>query len=165
MHAGGGADAFLDEHAMIVIADHSHAPVERRIDLDGAVRRLRRAAAERRRRATSAEIALCPAQRSAMVYGSSPRARERCSPRIVARRAGVEGVDLVMWRAGDRARAAIARRRAASCASRPGGDLATCAARRWSRRGRRSTRWRARSTTACCAAATTPTRSRACGRR
>src|SRR5436305_1906459 len=32
-HAAGGADAFLDEHAVIVVADHSHAPVERRIEL------------------------------------------------------------------------------------------------------------------------------------
>ena len=33
MEAGGGADAFLDEHAMIVVADHSHSHVERTIDL------------------------------------------------------------------------------------------------------------------------------------
>ena len=31
MHAAGGPDAFLDEHAMIVVADHSHAPVERSV--------------------------------------------------------------------------------------------------------------------------------------
>src|ERR671920_1981330 len=28
MHPAGGPDAFLDEHAVIVMADHSHAPVE-----------------------------------------------------------------------------------------------------------------------------------------
>src|SRR5205085_3451665 len=35
-HAAGGADAFLDEHAVIVVADHSHAPVERRVELGSA---------------------------------------------------------------------------------------------------------------------------------
>src|SRR3954462_11908201 len=34
MHVAGGADAFLDDHAVIVVADHSHAPVEKRIELD-----------------------------------------------------------------------------------------------------------------------------------
>src|SRR6185312_5193436 len=33
VHAGGGLERFLGEHAMIVLADHSHAAVERRIDL------------------------------------------------------------------------------------------------------------------------------------
>src|SRR6187200_889190 len=36
MHAAGGPDDFLEEHAVIVVADHSHAAVERRIELDGA---------------------------------------------------------------------------------------------------------------------------------
>ena len=35
-HAGGGTEKFLDEHAVIVVADHSHAPVERAIELQAA---------------------------------------------------------------------------------------------------------------------------------
>src|SRR6185436_11260777 len=35
-HAGGGTETFLDEHAVILVADHSHAPVEKAIDLQGA---------------------------------------------------------------------------------------------------------------------------------
>ena len=34
MHAAGGPDAFLDQHAVIVTSDHSQAPVEERIRLD-----------------------------------------------------------------------------------------------------------------------------------
>ena len=33
MHAGGGVDRFLEEHAVIVVADHSHAPVEHPVAL------------------------------------------------------------------------------------------------------------------------------------
>ena len=36
MHAAGGPDAFLDEHAVIVTSDHSQAAVEERIHLDRA---------------------------------------------------------------------------------------------------------------------------------
>ena len=50
MEAGGGVEAFLDEHAMIVMADHSHSHIERVIDLTGAVRRLEGAAAVGRQR-------------------------------------------------------------------------------------------------------------------
>src|SRR6185437_15067275 len=35
-HAGGGTEKFLDEHAVIVVADHSHAPVEKATDLQAA---------------------------------------------------------------------------------------------------------------------------------
>src|SRR4029078_3755870 len=96
-HAGGGADAFLDEHAVIVVADHSHAPVERRIELDaafdelhllppsGAGRDAAVAESPRRRRSGAgrdeAEIALCPAQRSAMVYALLAEGREALVPR------------------------------------------------------------------------------------
>ena len=33
-HAGGGADQFLSEHAVVICSDHSQAPVEERIRLD-----------------------------------------------------------------------------------------------------------------------------------
>ena len=46
-HAGGGTEKFLDEHAVIVVADHSHAPVEKAIDLQAAYAELERAGAVR----------------------------------------------------------------------------------------------------------------------
>ena len=67
MEAGGGAERFLDEHAMIVMADHSHSHIEQVIDLTGPLsdwRVLPPSGAGAR----TADIALCPAQRSAMIY-------------------------------------------------------------------------------------------------
>src|SRR5436305_3225329 len=58
MHAGGGPDPFLDEHAMIVVADHSHASVERRIDLGDAFADLHVLAPSGK--SVAAVIALCP---------------------------------------------------------------------------------------------------------
>lgn len=107
VHAGGGLDAFLAEHAIIVVADHSHALVEQRIDFfeafaDYAVLPANGARPKR------AEIALCPAQRSAMVYALEGPSRDVLVPRIVATARGLDGVDLVMWRASD-GTAAVAR--------------------------------------------------------
>jgi len=95
MHAGGGPEAFLAEHAMIVVADHSHALVEQRIDLFGAlgdVDLVGPGAAK----PDEGEIAVCPNQRAAMVYVLVPEAREELIPRIGRACLETEGVDLVM---------------------------------------------------------------------
>src|SRR3954469_11125898 len=81
MHAAGGTDAFLDEHAVIVMADHSHAPVESTIalhDLFGDFHIVGPGG----RDASEAEIAVCPAQRSAMVYALVKEGRQALLPRI-----------------------------------------------------------------------------------
>jgi hypothetical protein len=98
MEAGGGAEAFLDEHAMIVMADHSHSHIERVIDLTGPFadwKVLQPSGANLR----SAELALCPAQRSAMIYLllESGASRVGALAKIVAAAEAIEGVDLVMW--------------------------------------------------------------------
>ena len=89
-HAGGGTDAFLDEHAVIVVADHSHALVEQR---DRPAARLRRAssvlAPSGAAAAASAEIALCPAQRSRDGLRARPRGPRRA--RAARRRASRSG--------------------------------------------------------------------------
>src|SRR4051794_13768046 len=107
MHAGGGTDAFLEEHAVIVMADHSHAPVESTVALtdvfgDFAI------AGPGGARATEAEIAVCPAQRSGMVYALVEEGRQALLPRLVETARGAEGVDLVLWRPSE-SEAAIAR--------------------------------------------------------
>src|SRR3954454_6582299 len=100
--AAGGLDQFLESHAVIICADHSHAAVERTIDLraafdDWAVAGPGGGAAE------DAELALCPNQRAAMVYGLVEEARATVVPRVVAAAAEVPGVDVIAWRDGDRA--------------------------------------------------------------
>jgi Type I phosphodiesterase / nucleotide pyrophosphatase len=128
-HAGGGADAFLDEHAVIVVADHSHAPVEQRADLAAAFEAfhvLGPTGADRE----EAEIALCPAQRAAMIYALLPEGRDALVPRLVDCAASVEGVDLVMWRPAPREGAI--RGAAGELRFAPGGDLRDGRGRRWS---------------------------------
>ena len=103
MDAAGGPDAFLDDHAVIVMADHSHADVRRRIDLRSAfgdwVVRQPAATGEE-----PEELALGLAQRSAMLYalGEAGR-RERIARRAAADAERIEGVDLVMRMAGEEA--------------------------------------------------------------
>jgi len=127
MEAGGGTEAFLDEHAMIVMADHSHSHIERTIDLTGAFvdwRVLPPSGAGARH----AELALCPAQRSAMIY-LLLESRESALPRVVATALAIEGVDLVMWWDAERVRIAGER---GELSFAPGDEVADVRGRRWS---------------------------------
>ena len=164
VHAGGGLDRFLEEHAMIVLPTtrtppSSGASTCRSRSRSGTSRsraeRLARGASAprattppRRSRRQRRQIALGLAQRSAMIYvldderrataHRARRARGRHDPRRRPRDA-----------ADRAARGRDRRASAASCASRPGGDLVDLRGRRWSvdgdardaeraRRGRRA---------------------------
>ncbi len=139
-HAGGGLDAFLDEHAMVVLADHSHAAVEQRIRLDVAFEEwdvARPRPNGRGRRGADAdpadagpEIALSPAQRSAMVYVLDADRRERLVARAAREAAAIPGVDLVMRRTAPREGSIGSERGELRFA--PGGDLTDLRGRRWS---------------------------------
>lgn len=97
MDAAGGIDAFLDDHAVIVAADHSHAGVERVLhlhELFGEFAILRPSTDN----APDAEVAVCPAQRSAMVYALVEEGRGALLPRLVRAARAASGVDLTMWR-------------------------------------------------------------------
>src|SRR5512135_2832529 len=67
MHAAGGPDAFFDQYAIVVTSDHSQAAVEERIRLDRAFSDFD-VATPSPSRSVGAEVALSPAQRSAMIY-------------------------------------------------------------------------------------------------
>jgi hypothetical protein len=128
-HAGGGAERFLDEHAVIVMADHSHTPVEKAIDLQRAYAELSVLAPSGARRG-DAEIAVCPAQRSAMVYVLLHEGREALVPRIVSMALEIDGVDLALWRPAPREGAIAGARGELRFA--PGGDLHDERGGRWS---------------------------------
>src|SRR3954453_4129424 len=98
MHAGGGVDAFLEDHGVIVMADHSHAGVERTINLTDAFADFH-VLAPGRALDEDAEIAACPAQRSAMLYVLVEQGKGELVPRLTAAARELEGVDLVIWRA------------------------------------------------------------------
>ncbi len=104
MEAAGGIDEFLEGHAVIAMADHSQALVERTLDVQTALAELevlgpsargggngRAAAAER------ARIAVCPSQRAAMVYVLGESRVEGLRSDIVRRALALDGVELVMW--------------------------------------------------------------------
>jgi Type I phosphodiesterase / nucleotide pyrophosphatase len=128
MHPAGGPDAFLDEHAIIVMADHSHAPVEQTLSLTevfGEFAVLGPGGA----RAEDAEVAVCPAQRSGMVYALLEEGRTALLPRLADRARECEGVDLVMWRTDGEAAVA---RGDAEMRFAPDGDVADARGDRWS---------------------------------
>jgi hypothetical protein len=98
MHAAGGPDAFLEEHAMIVCSDHSQSQVEDEIDLfrafDGF--EVLPPSGVRESKTGVAEIAVCPSSRAAHVYVLDREARAQMVPRVVRTLLALEGVDLVM---------------------------------------------------------------------
>jgi hypothetical protein len=96
MQAGGGIEAFLREHAVIVVADHSHAPVERTIAFQDAFAPFD-VLAPSGRGADKARIALCPSQRAAQLY-SLVDVDERAAlvAELVETALQTEGVDLAM---------------------------------------------------------------------
>ncbi|HEX5309472.1 MAG TPA: alkaline phosphatase family protein [Solirubrobacteraceae bacterium] len=158
LDAAGGVDAFLDEHAVIVLADHAQAPVREAVDLRPAFAELGVLAPASRRRRSMADapfgarggiadrparsererprVALCPSQRAAMVYVLDEQERERLTPRLAERALAVDGVELAMWLARDAhdspAEAVLANRAGGELRFRPGGDTHDLRGRSWS---------------------------------
>jgi Type I phosphodiesterase / nucleotide pyrophosphatase len=104
MHVAGGPEAFLEDHAVIVMSDHSQTDVTDRINLSGAFGPWR-VLTPSDPAPTEAELAVCPSARSAMAYVLDENEDERA--RLVPRAAGdmlaIEGVDLVAHRANGEA--------------------------------------------------------------
>ena len=128
MHAGGGIDAFLEDHAVIVLSDHSQTPVEHRVNL----------AAELDHRDVllpdgqpeDAEIAVCPSARSAMVYALDLDDRDRLVPELAGDLCRVDGVDLVARVAG--AEAVVQSARGGELRFQSDGDLVDLRGGHWS---------------------------------
>ena len=147
--AGGGLDAFLEQHAMIVMADHSQALIAETIDLHGALDELQIAgpgnsrlgavgSAARRTRAEP-RIALCPTQRAAMVYVLAEQRRSTLRSSIIRRTLQIDGVQLVMWLELDPHSAplegVIARPSVGELRFRPDGEVSDARGRNWSVEG------------------------------
>jgi hypothetical protein len=131
MHVAGGPDAFLDEHAVIVMSDHSQTSVEDRVNLAGALPNwnvLTPAAQS----AATAELAVSPAARSAMVYVLDPERREQAAPRVARDLQAVEGLDLIVRMDGEEA---VVWSERGELRFMPGGDLEDNRGGRWSVEG------------------------------
>jgi hypothetical protein len=111
-NAGGGIERFLGEHAVIAMADHSQAPVERTVSLQHELAELGVLAPKGGLEGGSgdggamagvnvgvggAQIAVCPSQRGAMVYALREAERDAMRASVVTRALTIEGVDLVIW--------------------------------------------------------------------
>jgi len=96
MHAAGGPAPFLENYAVIVTSDHSQASVEARIRLLDAFEGFD-VATPSPARSIDAEVAISPAQRSAMVYALDPDSRGLVIDRSLKALREVEGVDLMLW--------------------------------------------------------------------
>jgi hypothetical protein len=100
MNAAGGAEEFLREYAVIVMADHSQAPVTATIALQDALAELGVAGPVRSSESSyevEPRIAVCPSQRAAMVYALHESERDAMRASVAGLALAIEGVDLVMW--------------------------------------------------------------------
>jgi hypothetical protein len=134
MHAAGGPDEFLDHHAVVVCSDHSQAPVEKRIRLDLAFSDFEVATPSPSRSSgpNPPEVALSPAQRSAMVYALDEDRVDELVERSTAVLSELEGVDLIMTRQGEEA---VVRGHRGELRFTAGGELTDLRGERWSVEG------------------------------
>jgi predicted AlkP superfamily pyrophosphatase or phosphodiesterase len=131
MHAAGGPEAFLEQFAVIVASDHSQAAVEDRIRLDRAFAEFD-VATQNAASAIGAEVALSPAQRSAMVYALDEDRGEEVIDRAIEAACGCEGVDLALWLEHDHEDEAVVRSGRGELRFTPGGELEDERGNRWS---------------------------------
>jgi hypothetical protein len=140
MEAAGGVEEFLAEHAVIVMADHSQAPVRQTVDLRPPLAELDvLAPGARGEQAERAQVALCPSQRAAMVYLLGAHRRVALRSDVVRRALALDGVELVLWLErdvhGEPLEGAIARPSVGELRFSPGGELRDARGGRWSVEG------------------------------
>jgi predicted AlkP superfamily pyrophosphatase or phosphodiesterase len=132
-HAAGGADAFLADHAVIVMGDHSQSPIEERIGLAAALHEDHEVLQPTSRDAEAAELAVCPASRAAMIYVLDPDSRDAMVRPLAERSLELDGVELAAWcQDGE----AVVRGEAGELRFAPGGDLEDLRGERWSVEGK-----------------------------
>ena len=131
MHVAGGVEAFLEEHAVIVMSDHSQTKVEAAINLADVFSSWR-VLVPSDPAPSEAEIAVCPSARSGMVYVLDASRQAELLPRVIEALGEVEGVDLVISRRDGHAVVGSER---GELRFAPGGELADGRGRSWSMEG------------------------------
>jgi predicted AlkP superfamily pyrophosphatase or phosphodiesterase len=131
MHVAGGPEAFLEEHAVIVMSDHSQTAIESGINLSEVLADMR-VLTPSDLAPTEAELAACPSARSAMVYALDESRRDELVARAAATLLEADGVELVITRDDG---AALVRSAEGELRFAPGGDLTDGRGLRWSLTG------------------------------
>jgi hypothetical protein len=130
MHAAGGPDEFLSEHAVIVMSDHSQTAVADRVNLAEALGSWD--VLMPGEDPDEAEIAVCPSQRSAQLYVLDPERRDALVPRLVRDLRSVPGLDAIARRDGEEAVVWTPR---GELRFAPGGELTDARGGAWSAEG------------------------------
>jgi hypothetical protein len=140
--AAGGLDDFLAEYAVVVIGDHSQAPVAHAIDLIDALSDFG-IAGPRAESWQGARLAVCPSQRAAVVYVLDEDEREELRRSVSSRTLAIDGVELVCWLERDARgaplEAVVARAGGAELRFAPGGELSDLRGASWSVEGAHET--------------------------
>jgi hypothetical protein len=131
MHVAGGVEAFLEDHAVIVMSDHSQTKVEEGLNLADAFADAR-VLTPADPAPTEAELAVCPAARSAMVYALDDSRSRELAAAAVDTLAEVEGVDLIAQRLDGQA---VVRSDRGELRFSPGGPVRDRRGREWTVEG------------------------------
>jgi hypothetical protein len=132
----GGIDPFLDEHAVLMLADHAQTDVREALPLQSLLGEEWRVLQPNDERAESAELAVSPTARAANVYILLPEERfERARAAVASRLGETDGVDLVAWRANGEA---VVRSTRGELRFRPGAAEADRRGGRWDLDGDRA---------------------------
>jgi hypothetical protein len=130
-HAAGGVDRFLEDHAVIVMSDHSQTAVGERVNLAGALDTWR-VLGPADPLPDEAELAVCPNARSAMVYALDEAGRERTVQRVAHELRRIDGVEITAHRAGGEG---VVWSKRGELRFAPDGDLEDGRGRSWSVEG------------------------------
>lgn len=117
VEAGGGLDAFLADHAVILLADHAQTPVSRGLPLADLLGREWTVLAPSDDRPELAQLAVSPTGRAAHVYLLPGEGERADLDEVRQRLAETEGIDLVCRLDGQ---SAVVERRGDQLRFRPG---------------------------------------------
>jgi type I phosphodiesterase/nucleotide pyrophosphatase len=102
VEAGGGLDAFLSEHAVLLTADHAQTPVEHALPLADELAADWAVLQPNADRPEEAEIAVSPTSRAGAVYLLDTGQRHPAThERVRLRLRELRGVDLIAWLANE----------------------------------------------------------------
>jgi hypothetical protein len=100
VEAAGGLDRFLDEHALILVADHSHSEVDRGLPLADLLGREWSVLKPSEDRPEQAQLAVSPTGRAAHVYLLPADGDTADHGEVTESLVATEGIDLVCWLEG-----------------------------------------------------------------
>jgi hypothetical protein len=132
MHVAGGPAAFLEDHAVIVMSDHSQTAVERSLDVMEVLRADWRVLEAEDPAPEEAQLAVSPTARYGMVYALDEAERDRVAPEVMDRLTGVEGIDVLARLDRDEA---VVRSDRGELRFAPGGELVDGRSGAWSLEG------------------------------